>query len=312
MRRLPSMLAWLLLLAATLLAQGPAEPAAPVRPTEHPFLWVIEGEVPSYLYGTIHIPDERVTTLPAVVDEALARADAVYTEIELDVVALARVAGGVMLEEGRTLRELLPDDLRTRLVAYLERKGYSLDGFDATKPWVLATQLPLLDHLEEIMSKTPLDLVLYERARREGKQVGGLETVDEQLGVFEGLTLEEQVAFLEVTLDDVLEAEAEGSSALEELVEVYLGGDEARLAEEMNAWVGEDEPVMLKLERALIVDRNARMAQRILEKLEANPGTSYVFAVGAAHFPGEYGILNLLATEGVDAQRIGVPEPANP
>ncbi len=53
-------LALLCLVAAPAQAQG-------IKPTEKPFLWKIEGEVDSYLYGTIHVPDKRVTTLPKVV-----------------------------------------------------------------------------------------------------------------------------------------------------------------------------------------------------------------------------------------------------
>jgi len=42
--------------------------------------------VPSYLFGTIHLPDERVTTMPAAVDAVVDAVDALFTEIpeELD------------------------------------------------------------------------------------------------------------------------------------------------------------------------------------------------------------------------------------
>ena len=38
---------------------------------ERPLLWRIELPTPSYLYGTIHLPDDRVTSLPPVVTEAM-------------------------------------------------------------------------------------------------------------------------------------------------------------------------------------------------------------------------------------------------
>jgi len=47
---------------ATVHAQAPA-----IQPTQNPLLWRIEGTVPSYLYGTIHIPDQRVLAVPDVV-----------------------------------------------------------------------------------------------------------------------------------------------------------------------------------------------------------------------------------------------------
>jgi len=314
--RLPALLALLLgPLGALLGAQAPAaleQGASAVRPTEHPFLWVVEGRTPSYLFGTIHIPDERVTTLPDVVDEAIEGADALYTELAMDGVTMGKAAAGFLLEDGRTLREVVPADLYARMREYVESKGHSMAMFERMKPWAAATQLALLDYLEAMMKKAPLDMALYARARDAGKEVGGLETVEEQLGVFEHLTDDEQVAFLELSLEDVVEAEKEGESAIEQLVQVYLAGDEDALAEEMKAWVGEESPLMRELERALIVDRNVRMAARIAEKVEQDPHTSFVFAVGAAHFPGKYGIVNLLEAEGLEVERIGSPEPSSP
>ena len=70
-------------------AQVPAVPlpdaaaAKPATAIEKPFLWRIETPVPSYLFGTIHLPDDRVTTLPTVVQQVLDSIDALYTEIPM-------------------------------------------------------------------------------------------------------------------------------------------------------------------------------------------------------------------------------------
>ena len=49
-----------------------------------PFLWMIDLDPPSFLLGTIHLPDERVLDLPPVVREAFDASEVVYTEITLD------------------------------------------------------------------------------------------------------------------------------------------------------------------------------------------------------------------------------------
>ena len=39
--------------------------------SKRPFLWGIEGDKPSYIFGTIHLGDERILTLPDVVIERI-------------------------------------------------------------------------------------------------------------------------------------------------------------------------------------------------------------------------------------------------
>ena len=46
------------------------------------------------------------------------------------------------------------------------------------------------------------------------------------------------------------------------------------------------------------------MVDRIVEKLEKEPSKSFFFAVGAAHWPGAEGMLELLAKKGFKARRL--------
>ena len=61
----------------------------------------------------------------------------------------------------------------------------------------VASQLQSLDYAMDLqMGKKALDAVVYDRAKNAGKEVGGLETVQEQVGVFNSLTEEEQAKYL--------------------------------------------------------------------------------------------------------------------
>src|SRR6185503_13303094 len=97
----------------------PQTSTAQIRPTEKPFLWRIEGTVPSYLYGTIHVPDPAVLELPDVVKRALDSADVFNGEIPLDPATQAGVVGKVMLPAGLDLRTLAGDELFGRLTRAL-------------------------------------------------------------------------------------------------------------------------------------------------------------------------------------------------
>jgi uncharacterized protein YbaP (TraB family) len=54
-----------------------------------------------------------------------------------------------------------------------------------------------------------------------------------------------------------------------------------------------------------IDERNTRMVERIAVRLGQTPPRSYFFAVGAAHFVGETGILSQLTKRNFKVTRLG-------
>lgn len=302
----PATLAAAVLALAPARAQDAAKGDAKVEPTAHPLLWQIEGEAPSFLYGTIHLPEDRVLALPPVVEAALDRCEALFTEIPTDMQTQMGLMPKLMLPQGQSLNAILPADLKGRVEAYLKAKGMPMGMamFGRFKPWVLTTTLGTLDYLPaQQQGKQALDAMLYARAQRAGKRVGGLETPAEQLGVFDGLTLDEQLEQLRLTLDQLEKALTEGKRPSDELLEMYLAGDlepmQAKAEEEFDK-----NDLGKKLRQTLVVDRNIRMADRIEQKLKESPGTSFFFAVGSLHYPGEQGILKLLEAKGLKVRRL--------
>ncbi|RMG12327.1 MAG: TraB/GumN family protein [Planctomycetota bacterium] len=281
-----------------------AQPA----PTEKPFLWKLDTEPPSYLYGTMHVPDKRVTTLPSVVREALDEVDAFYGELALEPELQAQLMPRMMLPAGKTLQQVLPEKTYKRLGDYLSGRGLGMlvPALQRMKPWAVSAQLQQLDYMMELqMGAKPLDQLLYSLSKQKGKEVGGLETPDEQLSVFESLTLEEQARQLEDTLEQLEKAAKEGKKASEDLLKLYVAGDLEAIERKATEEFDLEDPTEKKLYKLLVVDRNVRMADRIHERLEAAKGKkSYFFAVGVLHYPGEQGILALLAAKGYGITRI--------
>jgi uncharacterized protein len=262
---------------------------------ERPLLWRIEGPVPSFVFGTIHLPDERVTSLPDVVQQALTAADAVYTEIPMEMGELMKAAQGALLPKGESLQARIGEELYRRAQAFLEAKGASPTALDRLVPWAAASQLTLLD---QMASKQPLDMVLWSRAKKAKKHVRGLETVAEQMAVFESLTAAEQVQFFAAALERAEKDLKEGKSSAEWILGLYLRGDEQRLERELNDYPMGDEALKAKLMTALLDTRNFRMADRIVRQLQEEPEQVHFFAVGAAHCPGTNGLLPLLHKRG--------------
>lgn len=277
------------------------------QPPERPFLWRIDGETPSFLFGTIHLPDERVTTLHAEVEAAIERCDALYTELAMDLKLLSAATRGMMLPRGKTLKTVLPEEVYAKLEAFFAAREMPLAPMERMKPWVVSTQVALFDHLTEIAKGKALDLQLYQRAQDDDKEVGGLETIDEQMGVFDGLTEAEQAEMLRKAIDQVEDFKAKGRDLYEELIKSYVGGSGKALDELMNE-TDDDSELSRRIEKALLHDRNHRMAERIAAKLREQPERCWFFAVGAAHAFGRTGLVKLLREDGFTVTRI--PESA--
>src|SRR5262245_62311398 len=95
--------------------------SAQIRATEKPFLWRIDGPVPSYLYGTVHVPDPRVLELPEVVRRALDASDVFDAEIPLDTATQASLMTKVMLPSGQDLRKIVGEDVFARVVRVVSK-----------------------------------------------------------------------------------------------------------------------------------------------------------------------------------------------
>ncbi len=289
-------------------AQGGAGKVEPVR---HPFLWRIEGETVQWLYGTIHLPDKRVTTLPESVDAAIDACDILLTELEMDAKTQAMVAKATQLPKGTKLSDVLPEATYERLAAYCKSKSFPIETVAGQKAWVVLATLAMLDDLRAVMAGKALDLVLVDEAKDRHKQTAALELPAEQIGAFEVFSAAEMAQMVDATLDMLEKAAKEKRSVLRELIELYVAGDLDALHDAMESMSGLSGHAELeaKFEKHLLVDRNHRMVERMIARMTASPKTAHFFAVGAAHYPGPDGILALLAAKGYRITRVGGDPP---
>jgi uncharacterized protein YbaP (TraB family) len=300
---------------------GPAEGAAPASAEtaealagKGPFLWRVEGRTPLYLFGTIHVPDDRVLTLSPSVLKAFTDSAAVYTEIPMDSATQMGVLGKVMLPDGTQLSEVIGERLYNRMTAAAEKTlGAEHAGlgtmlgplFQRMKPWAAMSQLSLLEFLPDIMAgKQPLDSMLYARAQAEGKKVGALETPDEQIAVFESFSLREQTRMLELTLDEIERVKPGGRTQTQELIDAYLSGDMAIVSNVMEDAMSGDRALMARFQDIAITRRNNHMSERILALRKDQPSTVLFVAVGTAHYAGSTGIVAQLQKAGLKVTRV--------
>ena len=173
------------------------------------------------------------------------------------------------------------------------------------KIWGLAVTIALIEEQLKNPGALALDAVLYTTAQGAGKEVGGIETVEEQMRLFEQFNKDEQIAMLKSTLDGMDKARKEGRNPVDEMRKAYLSGDLAKLDKSLNEWMtGLDPKLIARFMEVLLTRRNRVMAERIGEKLKSAPAKSQFFAIGAGHLMGEEGLLKLLEKRGLKLTRV--------
>jgi uncharacterized protein YbaP (TraB family) len=242
----------------------------------------------------MHSDDPRVVQLPAPVQQAFDRAASVTLEVELDPQALISLATALMLTDGSTLESLIGRDLYNRTLQVMRAQGIPDLVVANMKPWAVAVTLMTPPN----QSGAVLDQVLYQQAISSGKNVSGLETVAEQMALFDGLPLSDQITLLRDTLDNLPDI----AQMLEELRVAYLDRNLKRLVEINEASMQDSNPQLAKdFNQKVIIDRNHRMAERMKSRLQEG---NHFIAVGALHLPGEEGLLTLLSGQGYRVTRI--------
>jgi len=266
-----------------------------------PYLWEATSELGTvYLFGTIHIPAPEVLDLPQVVRDAIGRADVVLTELKLDRDTAAAAQKMMMLPPGETLKTVLPPEDYERLV----KKGVPLAGMSRMKVWAAAQQLLLIHGAKYFMSgRQPMDMAIPREAEQAGKEVGALETPEEQIAVFETLTLPEQIRMLDKMADLVAKDRREKTDTIGEMVKIYLEGDLEKIMKFSTTYGGEPDATDKKLMKALLDDRNVRMAERLVARMKEKKGKTWFVAVGAAHHWGPTGLPALLRKQGFKVKR---------
>jgi uncharacterized protein YbaP (TraB family) len=302
--------------SASTVASADATPTASASATQatpppavawKPFLYKVSGAKPSYLFGTIHVPDDRLAAPGQALKDAFHDAEEVVTELPLDDTSPAHAMQLAGMPQGKSLTSELPKPVYERLKKVLNDKGLgmAMPMMEHMKVWAVAIQIGLLDHLQELMGgKKPIDVVLHDRAKELGKKTSGLETEAEQLTVFDTLSKDEQSRFLEEALDERDADIAAHRDSFSQLMNLYLAGDETPLLTQLNQGFDLKKPLDQKIMKRLITDRNKIMTDRISAKLKASPSKTYLFAVGSAHLLGDDGIVAQLKKKGLTVERV--------
>lgn len=284
---------------ATLGLTAPAitwgEPLGKVKHT-HGLLWQISraGVAPSYLFGTMHSTDPRVTRLSKPLINAFDQAESFSMELIFTGAGLVHMAEIMFFGKNQSLEDVIGKDLYTQTRIAMESAGLSTRGMNKKKPWAIIMALGAQRPAKGALF---LDLILQKRAVLQFKPTYGLETMKEQLQVFDSLSMEEQTELLRSTLRYLDQSQTQ----MTQLMQAYVDRDLARIAAISDQYQNKAGPAYDKLMDHLLVKRNHRMLQRMQARLKE--GKAFI-AIGALHLPGREGLLSLLEKSGYQVRSL--------
>lgn len=254
------------------------------------------GAPSSFVFGTMHSNDPRVTAVPGAVLAALARCKTAAFESLIGEGDAAAFVAAAHDESGRGLGDAVDATTLARIRAALGGEAPDLATLAKAKPWALLLMLA-----QPRQSGPPaLDALLKVEAQSRKLALIGLELPEEQTASLDAIPRLSQLALLRWALD----SESSRAAELEATTRAWLKGDLAalrRLALAPSASNANLRPHFESLFKHLIVDRNALMAHRLHVPLMR--GGVFV-AVGAMHLEGDQGLLALIKQQGYRIVRI--------
>jgi uncharacterized protein YbaP (TraB family) len=252
-----------------------------------------------YLVGSVHLLNQDFYPLSDNLAKAFKESDLLVEEVDLAELLAPQVQlqmlGRGMLPPDQSLDKVVSPATFELVSKRVVRLGMPVEPLQRFKPWLLALTLAALEWQKAgFDAELGLDKHFYDRARKEGKQVQGLETAEYQMSRFDGLSMDQQERLLASTLKD-LDTEM-GNVA--KIAQAWKQGD----APAIERFVLQDlkhEPLMYE---RLLVERNRNWLPK-LEALFGRPGRAFV-VVGAAHLVGPDGLVALLKAKGYQVEQV--------
>lgn len=270
-----------------------------------PALWSISDDDSTvYLFGTVHILPPELDWRTDAVLAAFDQADTIYFEVDaLSPEAQARMQALIpqlgFNEPGVTLSSMISADAQAHIATIADRIGAPADAFmsqlDPLQPWLASLQMAVLQiQSAGYQPGSGAEAALTALGQEAGKAFGYFETVEEQLRFLSDSPMEVQLADFEVSVEQMVE----DPGMLTELVQAWAAGDMDHIDQLINRDMRETSP---ELYGRIIVQRNYNWIPEILAALEGSDDA--FIAVGAAHMPGDEGLIALLEAEGVSVTR---------
>ena len=254
--------------------------------TEKGLFWQLEsptGKV-SYLFGTMHSDDNRLTDFKPAVLDAVKASDVFVME------TLSPNSPSVFMMPDGDLTTLLTEPELDKVYELAEFHSMHRSAAMHMKPWLLAVVFDSPRPLTEFSQ----DNLLMSKAEEQGKDVVGIEDPVEHFSTMDDFSTAEQITMLRAVLKRTPQQKKHDYEAL---LHAYLSGSSDQVAQLDDKITGGMLPKALwnRMRQKILTDRNTVMAKRIAESAQ---NKKLFVAVGASHLAGETGLVASLRRAG--------------
>ncbi|MCU0349747.1 MAG: TraB/GumN family protein [Flavobacterium sp.] len=262
---------------------------------EKALLWKISGNdlsQPSYLFGTIH------ATCDATLDEATLKAldetKQLFLEIDMDNPELQKqMMMNMTMKDGASLSNLISKEDFSIVDDFLQKNmGMSAKMIDNFKPFMISSML--LPKLLDCPIKS-FEMELMKVAKEQEEEIYGLETISDQLDVFDQIPYQEQAEELVKTAKDGMKKD---KLEMEKVMKVYIDKDIEKMLDLM---AKSENKISSNYNDVLLINRNRKWISVIEQNSKEIPT---FYGVGAAHLAGENGVINLLRKLGYNVEAV--------
>ena len=256
---------------------------------EKSLLWKISGnglKQDSYLFGTIHI------TCDANLDEntikALSVTKQLYLELDMDDKSMQmQMMKHMMMKDGVKLSTLLnAEDLKIVDDFLKKNMNMSVKMFDSFKPFIITTMLypKMID-----CSFQSVESELMKVTKEQNEEVFGLESVEEQMKVFDNISYQVQAEeLLKMAKSDLSKDKEE----MKKMMTIYQNKDIEGMLKMMD---DSDNKITSENQEVLLNNRNKNWIPLMMKIMSEKPT---FFGVGAGHLAGDEGVIKLLRKQG--------------
>lgn len=278
-------------------------------------LYKISGkglEKPSYIVGTYHLaPAAFADSIPGAKDAA-ASVEQVCGEVDMSemesMAGMQKVMKAMMLPDGKSLADILSKEEMDKLNAFmLEVLGTDMNNpmvsmqMGKMTPTAISTQLQLVQYMKKTPGFNPeamIDSHFQQVAKKSGKPVIGFETLDFQISVlYTGTSIERQKELLVCMIDN----QEFNNKIMDMLTEAYFTQNMEKILEVSEMKMGSSCDSSAEEDEAILYKRNADWVEKMPAIISDK---STLFVVGAAHLPGERGVLEMLKKEGYTVEGV--------
>jgi uncharacterized protein YbaP (TraB family) len=260
-------------------------------------LWELHGKHNTvYLLGSIHVLRPSDYPLAPAVLNAYGNAKAIFMEVNLQEIDPQRMQmellASARLPEGKTLSSIMGKQRYEHATALASEVGVDISIFDAFAPWFVAEAISQMQLLQlGFQPQSGVEMFFLEHARSDGKSVAGLETVHDQIALFDALPMEAQADYLISSLEEAHDLPKE----VDAMVHAWQHGDTVWFADQLKSELGRDP----SLYQSVLVARNRKWVPKIEALL--NDDKNYLVIVGTGHLVGQGSVIELLRKDGIAA-----------